>query len=150
MVRAAALRPYVQGSHVTFQVCITPDAYVRVLPWRGWPRRRGFWGRISETAKAGLGFGYRPAPYLRYSPYGPGAVTASGPNVTLRNVGPKKFPNPYRNGVQNPKAFSNPKGLRNGTRNPTPLPNKSPSPSPPLKHKAAPARSAVLRVSAAW
>ncbi len=35
----------------------------RVLPRRGWPRRRGFWGRGVGTATAGMGLGSYPAPY---------------------------------------------------------------------------------------
>lgn len=34
-----------------------------VLPWRGWPRRQGFWRRIVGTATAGRGLGLHPAPY---------------------------------------------------------------------------------------
>lgn len=34
-----------------------------VLPWRGWPRRQGFWRRIEGTVTAGIGLGHHPALY---------------------------------------------------------------------------------------
>jgi len=35
---------------------------LRILPRRGWPHHRGFWGRNVGAAKAGMGLGTLPAP----------------------------------------------------------------------------------------
>lgn len=68
---------------MTPYVYIGPYVYVRVLPWRGWPRRWGFWGRIPETGpkaiRAGESLGHHPAFPLRSPLKGAGALRASAP-----------------------------------------------------------------------
>lgn len=63
-----------------------PYRYVRVLPRRGWPRRWGFWGRITETGLylTGIGesLGHYPAFSLRERLNRAGTKSVSAPNVT--------------------------------------------------------------------
>lgn len=61
---------------------------LKVLPRRGWPRRRGFWGRIPETGPKAIGagesLGHHPAFPLRFPLKGAGAVMAPAPNLMGR------------------------------------------------------------------
>lgn len=60
----------------------------RVLPWRGWPRRQGFWRRLEETASAGNGFGYHPAHFLLKLQLGATYWVASGSPFAIKSSNP--------------------------------------------------------------
>jgi hypothetical protein len=60
--------------------------FTSVLPWRGWPRRQGFWRRNEGTATAGRGLGFHPAP-CPFKPQPGGVVILAAPHSALSEQG---------------------------------------------------------------
>ncbi len=61
-----------------------------VLPWRGWPRRQGFWRRIVGTVTAGRGLGLHPAPYPHNALQG--AARSAAPFSVASDLSPIQSP----------------------------------------------------------